>query len=213
MGKRKTEEKDDNISDACEKNELPFGQYNVHFHILRNGNTSILRDKKSDQSVYIPIKATEDKVYVAEPDGEMIPQIEGQHKCDYLIYCAKRLQTCYIELKGKNISSKEAYNPYDQIIDTRKYFRTLASCECLFAQDMESHAFIVSPEQQRIPKGVELKERALWQELVKYRSKPIRTASPVHYVRVTPSSRYSDNGQKIICSSRSPIPMPYIEPE
>ena len=102
----------------------------------------------------------------------MIPQIEGQQKYDYLLYCSKQLQVCYIELKGKNISTKQKYNAYDQIIDTRKYLKSLPQYKNLFTQDTESHAFIVSPMQQKIPKGIELRERALWQELIKYQKNP-----------------------------------------
>lgn len=206
MGKKKDKKKADIQS------SLPFEQYNVYFQILKNGSAKVLRDKKSEQNAYIPIKITDDEVYVSEPDGEMIPQIEDQRKCDYLLYCLKQLQVCYIELKGKNISTKDKYNPYDQIIDTRKYLKTLSQYKSLFTQDTESHAFIVSPMQQKIPKGIELKERALLQELIKYQKKRPDKMSYIHYVKVTPSSEYSDKGQKIICSSVCPIPMPYKSP-
>lgn len=154
------------------QSSLPFEQYNVYFQILQKSSVKVLRDKKSVQNAYIPIKITDDEVYVSEPDREMIPQIEGQQKYDYLLYCSKQLQVCYIELKGKNISTKQKYNAYDQIIDTRKYLKSLPQYKNLFTQDTESHAFIVSPMQQKIPKGIELRERALWQELIKYQKNP-----------------------------------------
>lgn len=81
--------------------------------------------------------------------------------------------------------------------------------KCLFSTDVENHAFIVSPEHQKIPKGIELKERALLQELIKQQKRPAKKVNNIHYVKVTPKSRYSDIGRKIICSSGSPVPIPY----
>ena len=75
---------------------------------MQKNSVKVLRDKKSGQNAYIPIKITDDEVYVSEPDGEMIPQIEGQQKCDYLIYCSKQLQVRYIELKGKILVRKKS---------------------------------------------------------------------------------------------------------
>ncbi len=63
--------------------------------------------------------------------------------------------------------------------------------------------------QQKIPKGIELRERALWQELIKYQKNPPEKKDYIHYVKVTPSSAYSDRGQKIICAPACPIAIPY----
>ena len=83
----------------------------------------------------MPIEITDEQVFLAEPDGKLIPDIQGQHKCDFLIYCQNQPQSCFIELKGENMS-------------------------------IEKHVFIVSPGRQKLPKGIESKERFLWQKLV-----------------------------------------------
>lgn len=205
MSKKKVGETADNKVDSM----LPFKQYNEKFELVQNGHTYKLEDKKSEQNSFVPVKICDESVFKSEPDGKLIPEIEGQQKCDYLIYCMNQSQACYFELKGKNISKKKEYNPYDQIIDTRKYLKKLPEYQCLFTKETESHAFIVSPGQQKIPKGIEMRQRALLQELIKYQAKPEQTKEYVHHVKVTPSDRYSDSNGKIICSSKNPLPIPY----
>ena len=146
-----------------------------------------------------------------------------------MIYCQNLPQTCFIELKGANISNKKDYNPYDQIIDTIKFIRQQEELKELVSANTERHAFIVSNGRQKIPKGIETKERALWQmlfqngknrrilELVHYvkvtrsvrkRLKGGKTLELVHYVKVTPADRYS-NKERIVCSPKSPVKIPF----
>ena len=56
--------------------------------------------------------------------------------------------------KGKNKSEE----------DKKKETNTLAVGK--YTEKFEKHAFIVSPGRQKIPKGIETKERALWQYLI-----------------------------------------------
>lgn len=79
---------------------LSFGKYNESFELLKLGETKNLKDTKSQKNSFMPIKVNDENVYVTEPDGKLIPNIQGQQKCDYLIYCQNKLQTCFIELKG-----------------------------------------------------------------------------------------------------------------
>lgn len=206
MSKKKVKE----VTDKSMVSMLPFWQYNEQFEPLQNGRTYVLEDRKSEQNSYIPVKICDENVYMSEPDGKLIPEkIEEQHKCDYLLYCMNQPQACYIELKGKNISTKKNYNPYDQIIDTRDYLKKLPEYKSLFTKEVENHAFIVSPEQQKIPRGIEIKQRKLLSELTRYQKKPEQAKEYIHYVKVTPSDRYSDKIEKIICSSKNPLPIPY----
>ena len=137
----------------------------------------------------------------------MIPNIKNQQKCDYLIYCLNKPQTCFIELKGKNISIKEKYNPYDQISDTIDFLKKEDELRNLVKSDNEKHAFIVSSGRQKSPKGVDIKERQLWKKLSQAEIKS-KVSDLVHYVKVTKSERYSNNGS-IICSSKSPVEIPF----
>ena len=74
--------------------------------------------------------------------------------------------------------------------------------------NIENHAFIVSPGRQKIPKGIETKERALWQQLIQSGDNKRKILELIHYVKVTKSDRYSNNGQ-IICSPKSPVQIPF----
>lgn len=192
-----------------EINILPVGKYIEKFENLRKGERRTLKDSKSDKNSYIPIEICDEGVYLTEPDGKLIPSIPNQHKCDFLIYCQKALQTCFIELKGENISVKDDYNPYDQIIDTIKFLRNEDELKEIVAGNIEKHAFIVSPGRQKIPKGIETKERALWQQLVQNGNNKGKILELIHYVKVTKSDRYSNNGQ-IICSPKSPVQLPFL---
>lgn len=189
-----------------------FGTYGAEFELLEKGKTVALRDKKSERNSYVPVRISDEKVYMSKPDGKLIPEIEGQGKCDYLLYCENQTQACYMELKGTTISKKETYNPYDQIRDTMRYLRGIPECQILFQTEVVNHAFIVSPERQNIPKGINIRERALLQELIKYQKKPEKEAKIsdyIHYVKVTPSDRYSDKNGRIICSPANPVTIPY----
>lgn len=82
----------------------------------------------------------------SDEEHKRIPRIPSQQKCDFLIHCQKVSQTCFVELKGENISVKSDYNPYDQVIDTVKFLRNEEELKGIVAGNIEKHAFIVSPE-------------------------------------------------------------------
>lgn len=79
---------------------LPFGKYNESFVLLKNGEKKNLKDVKSEKNSFMPIEVKDEEVYLTEPDGKLIPDIQNQRKCDFLIYCQNKPQTCFIELKG-----------------------------------------------------------------------------------------------------------------
>ena len=191
-----------------ESNVLVLGKYTNNCEGLKIGEKRNLRDSKSDKNSYMPIEICDEEVYIAEPDGKLIPDIQNQRKCDFIIYCRNYPQTCFIDLKGANISSKEGYNPYDQIIDTIKFLKKDNELKVIVGDNIEKHAFIVSPGRQKIPKGIETKERALWQQLIQNGKNKRRIPELVHYVKVTKNDRYSNNEQ-IICSPKSPVKLPF----
>lgn len=142
-------------------------------------------------------------------DHHIYIHVKGQKKCDYLIYCQNKPQTCFVELKGANISIKNNYNPYDQIMDTIKYLQSKDELKELVDKKGGKHAFIVSPSRQNIPKGSNTKERQLWKKLILIGNEKGKQISDiVHYVKVTPSDKYSNHNQ-IICSAKSPIEIPF----
>lgn len=199
--KRKKKEPDSSCA-------LSFGKYNEAFEALQIGEKRNLIDSKSDKNSFMPIEVIDEEIYITEPDGKLIPNVQSQHKCDFLIYCQKNRQTCFVELKGENITIKEGYNPYDQIVDTINFIKKEEDLKKLGDVNIEKHAFIVSPGRQKFPKGIETKERVLWQKLVQGRMEKRKMSELVHYVKVTKTDRYSNNVQ-IICSPKSPIKMPF----
>lgn len=187
---------------------LSFGKYNDSFELLKLAETRSLKDTKSEKNSFMPISINDENVYITEPDGKLIPNIQGQQKCDYLIYCQNLPQTSFIELKGENISIKDGYNPYDQIGDTIQYLKREKELKSLVNTNVEKHAFIVSPGRQKLPKGVETKERQLWQKLMQPQ-RISKISDLIHYVKVTKSDRYSNNNNQIICSPKSPVSIPF----
>lgn len=207
MAKKDKSKSKDNKNKEKDATTLSLGKYTAYFEKLENGKKVNLKDLKSDQNAFMPIEVCDKKVYMTEPDGKLIQNIDNQQKCDFMIYCQNLPQTCFIELKGANISNKKDYNPYDQIIDTIKFIRQQEELKELVSANTERHAFIVSNGRQKIPKGIETKERALWQMLFQ-NGKNRRILELVHYVKVTPADRYS-NKERIVCSPKSPVKIPF----
>lgn len=182
--------------------------YDKQFECLKAGEKRTLKDEKSECNSYIPVQAKEETVYIAKPDGDLIPDDLEQQKCDYVVYCPLRPQTCFIELKGENIEIKTKHNPFDQILDTICYMQRDSGLKKLVQGNVEKHAFIVSPGRQKIPKGVETKERQLWQKLVQPQNRK-GISELIHYVKVTKNDRYSSHKQQIVCSVKAPVEIPF----
>lgn len=178
-------------------NRLYVGKYSEYFIELEQGKIESLSDGKSDAKSKVYVQATEGGVYKAKPDGDLIPSMKDQKKCDYLIYAQNKPQLCFFELKGKEISKA-----FVQILDTINYLEREEDLKSIFKNQVELHAFIVSPCSQNIPKDMNSKERYLWRKL--------KGADHIHFVRVVPKAIYSDKQRKMICSDKSPILLPYI---
>lgn len=190
MAKKDKSKSKDNKNKEKDATTLSLGKYTAYFEKLENGKKVNLKDLKSDQNAFIPIEVCDEKVYMTEPDGKLIQNIDNQQKCDFMIYCQNLPQTCFIELKGAN-----------------KFIRQQEELKELVSANTERHAFIVSNGRQKIPKGIETKERALWQMLFQ-NGKNRRILELVHYVKVTPADRYS-NKERIVCSPKSPVKIPF----
>lgn len=209
-GKKKSFQKEAKIlsENAEHKTESLFGKYDNKFELLKKGEKKHLKDLKSIQNSFIPVEVCDEETYMSEPDGGLIPEEQTRHKCDYLLYCKNSSQINFIELKGANISAKSGYNPYNQIIDTVKFFKEDEDLKSMVDRKMEKHAFIVSPGRQKIPRGSEIMERQLWQVLMQDGTKR-KINEIVHYVKVTKSDRYSNNKGQIICSPGNPVKIPF----
>lgn len=105
-----------------------------------------------------------------------------------------------------NIGEKKTLK--DTKSDKNSFMPVKVVDEKVFLTKVEKHAFIVSSGRQKLPKGIESKERFLWQKLIQKGEDKKKIEDLIHYVKVTKSDRYSNNGQ-IICSPRSPIEIPF----
>lgn len=205
--KRRTKQKNNNRS---KKIDTITEKYSGVFSKISSGKTYVLKDKKSAAGASFPIKAVED-IYVAAADGALIPDsLLNQKKCDYVVYCDNIPQSCFIELKGKNISQKKGYNPYTQITETIEYLKQHEDLNFLARSSAKRHAFIVSPEQQTVPRHLSSAEKKLFGLLATERGTEI--SDVVHYVRVLKKGRYSDRQGRIICSQEAPVGIPYSSP-
>lgn len=79
-GKNKSEE-----DKKKETNTLAVGKYTEKFESLPKGEKRALKDSRSNKNSYIPIEICDEGVYLTEPDGQLIPRIPNQQKCDWII--------------------------------------------------------------------------------------------------------------------------------
>lgn len=185
-------------------------EYTSKFHELPSGRKITLKDDISDSEARVVVRASEATVFYARPDGEIIPQSDGQKKADYVIYCGgSAVQVSFIEMKGRNLTS----DPYKQILMTLEYFITTKGLQKLVLPGVEKHAFIVSALKQRIPSGLSISERKLLQKLREGIKSEYRAGDFLHYVRYSPNCRYSNNEGRIICSADEPLEFPYKDKE
>ncbi|MFQ8813156.1 MAG: hypothetical protein ACLR8X_08265 [Gallintestinimicrobium sp.] len=106
-GEKDKSKSKDNKNKEKDATTLSLEKYTAYFEKLENGKKVNLKDLKSDQNAFMPIEVCDEKVYMTEPDGKLIQNIDNQQKCDFMIYCQNLPQTCFIELKGANISNKK----------------------------------------------------------------------------------------------------------
>lgn len=179
-----------------------FGKYTGRFYPVSSGEKVKLEDPKSQVHACLEMEAKTAEIYVAKPDGELIPAAQGQKKCDYLIYCKTVPQTIFVELKGRYID-----RAYAQILDTMKYLESEGELKDLVNHNTEKFAFIVSPLSPRIPKGGNSQERQLMQKL--RRSSKRSSGELIYYVNVNPSDCYTVRGNRITCSHQCPVVFPF----
>ena len=192
------------------KSKLPISpEYASKFQELKTGEQLMLRDNESAAKARVQIRAKECDVYYARPDGEIIPEVRGVRRADYVIYCCSKHQVSFIEMKGQNIQLSEDKSPHAQILSTLEYFSNDEGLKNLVSSRVEKHAFIVSALRQRIPSGISISERKLLYRLGAGNQKSDDAREYLHYVRYIQKGRYSDKDGHIVCSSEKPLEFPY----
>lgn len=155
-----------------------------------------------DEQTKLYIKAKE-VIWVIKVDRGIIPNITQEiRKCDYLVYGEAKGTTHLVELKGSVID--EAYK---QLNETIKNIASNSDIAYLIKGRECVDAYIVSPNTQKIPKGINSHERELTKNLaLKCRSKPADIVSLIHYVKVVPKqAKLVMERQRIVCSGQAPV--------
>ena len=136
-------------------------------------------------------------LYIIKTDKGIID--DTHRKCDFLTH--SDICTNFIELKGSNIA--EAYS---QIFDTIKYLKNDNFYKYLI-NNKSLYAFIVSPERQKHPRGIDKKERILAKAIAYLNETHIDNILEfVKYVKVIKNLKvYSEKGQNIECSGKYPL--------
>ena len=184
-------------------------KYKACFHSVKQGERITFCDERSEVNSKITITAKEAGVYYSSPEQEIIPQEKNQKKSDYVIFCCTEIgQINFIELKGQNIDKSGDRDPFMQILDTIEYFSKTEGLKTLVSANVEKHVFIVSPMRQKIPMGSSISERKLLRKLIS-QHKASLNIKVLHYVKFVPKGKYSDNDNRIICSSNEPLEFPY----
>ena len=193
-----------------DKSKLPISpKYVSKFREIKAGEQLMLREKKSDAQARVQIRAKENDVYYARPDGEIIPEVQGVRRADYVIYCCgSKQQVSFVEMKGQNIQVSEDKSPCTQILATLEYFSNDEGLKKLVSSRVEKHAFIVSALRQRVPSGISITERKLLRRLGAGSYKD-NAREYLHYVKYEQKGRYSDKDSRIICSYENPLEFPY----
>lgn len=170
-----------------------------YFKEMRRGSTKTLADTQTK----LVIKAEGQQMLLVTVDRGVVRNVEPNiMKCDFLTYGLEKPYTHLIELKGKII--KKAY---DQLCNTIGNIVSQSDYPELVQNRDRIDAYIVSPGQQTIPRGINNKEKQLAELLARRSRKRVSNMYDlVHYVRVVPKwNKPVVKGRQILCSGESPL--------
>lgn len=178
--------------------EIP-NEYQKYCTRHQAGAAFQLKDDKT--SLYA--RAGENEVWSLQIDHGVIPdEKQGLKKCDFMVYDESKRQSHLIELKGMVID--RAINQLSETVTILKHHRELSF---LVQGQKKVYAYIVSPGQQKLPRGGESKKRELARKLAGCsRQKVEDIFELVKYVKVVKktNAKNKDTNQ-IICSPKEPI--------
>lgn len=175
----------------------PPKKYEQYFEKLADGSRKTLKD--SNTKLFIRVRR---EMYLVTVDRGIVQDVrDGIQKCDYLLYDEINAKTHLIELKGEII--KKALEQLELSIEN---IRTVTDVCYLLEKLKILDAYIVSPERQQIPVGINSLERNLAGKLAKRCSeRPKNILQLIKYVKVYPDGEKSEKDRHIICSNRNPL--------
>lgn len=159
----------------------------------------------SDQKTRLVIEAGSKMYVVKVDDGIIKDSSHGIKKSDYLTAGLENQFTHLIELKGAIVEAA-----YKQLQDTIKNLENETSYGELVKNREYVDAYIVSPNMQDIPRGINRKELALAKILAqKSRRRSENILDHIHYVKVVPNAKNAiEKNNRITCSGKTPLVLP-----
>lgn len=156
----------------------------------------------SDAQTRLVIEAAGEMLIVKVDNGIIKDVSHGIRKSDYLAYGFEKPYTHLIELKGNVIDAA-----YEQLEATIQNINTESSYGELVAGRERVDAYIVSPNAQSIPRGINNKEKKLARVLAKRSLRPPENMLDlIHYVKIVPKAKQAtENNNRIICSGKAPL--------
>jgi hypothetical protein len=175
-------------------------KYACYFEKIPADGIKTLSDAQT--KLYIKVH---NAMYIVTVDKGIVQNIRsGIKKCDFLVYDKTSSETHLIELKGKNIDKS-----YEQLRESIDNIYSLGDINFLIDNLFVLDAYIVSPERQNIPRGINSKERNLANKLAKKCSKKMTDITTlIHYVVVSNCKKLIVNGKRINCSHCAPLEFP-----
>jgi hypothetical protein len=173
--------------------------------ILKENDRYIIRDETSAVGAYLPVVAARDGIKIYAVDRGIIPESNGQKKCDFLAITDGCEVKYFIELKGANLDAA-----YEEILGTIRYLKKDERYREWLARKSESRAFglISSPDRQRVPKVARSHEIALAKSLRNLNGQDVENMFDlILYVKVLKKGNYSRKGNRIQCSPEDPMPL------
>ena len=162
----------------------------VWLKTLKENERYTIRDENSAVGAYLPV---------------VIPESNGQKKCDFLAITDDCEVKYFIELKGANLETA-----YDEILGTIQYLKKDSGHQEWVACKARSRAYgvISSPDRQRVPKVARSHEIALAKSLRNLNGQGVESMYDlILYVKVLKKGSCSRKGNRIQCSPEDPMPL------
>ena len=172
---------------------------------LKENERYTIRDENSAVGAYLPVVAARDGIKIYAVDRGIIPESNGQKKCDFLAITDDCEVKYFIELKGPNLETA-----YDEILGTIQYLKKDSGHQEWVACKARSRAYgvISSPDRQRVPKVARSHETALAKSLRNLNGQDVENMFDlILYVKVLKKGSYSRKGNRIQCSPEDPMPL------
>lgn len=156
-----------------------------------------------DDKTSLYAKTGENEVWSLRIDHGVISDKEqGQQKCDFMVYDEYKKKSHLIELKGMVID--RAINQLSETVTTLKHHEEVSF---LVRGQKKVYAYIVSPGQQKMPRGGDSKKRELARKLAGCSTQKVEDIFElIKFVKVVKKTNAKNMDKyQMICSPKDPL--------